>query len=217
MASPDGRTTRWRQHNVERRRELTAGTLRAIRKYGPTVGMDDIAHELGTSKTVIYRHFGGKTGLYQSVVDWVNDFIWRHLELEDPKHAEPTELIRSLADTYLMLVERDPEIYQFVITRPLTETPVDDPVVSITTRIGDRVSGIFLKWLEDHGLDTQPAHIWGHGVVGFTWATADRWIITHLRRPREDVVAYIVQLFAPAFDAVSHGCQDSTPGDPRSR
>lgn len=201
-AHADGRATRWEAHNAERRRELVASTLKAIRKHGPAVGMDDIAAEAGTSKPVIYRHFHDKTGLYLAVVEWVNEFIWTHLNIDDPVHAEPIELVRSLADTYLKLVEQDPEIYQFVITRPLGDSPIDDPVQSITTRIGNRVSAICKEWLQENGLDQEPAHIFGHGVVGFTWAVADRWIITHLRRPRKDVVDYIVALFRPAFDGV---------------
>ncbi len=197
----DGRATRWHAHNAERRRALVASALRAIRKHGPGVGMDDIAAEAGTSKPVIYRHFGDRAGLYQAVVDWVNDFIWNSLGLEGSGDVDPRELVRQLADTYLTLVEKDPEIYQFVITRPPGDTPVDDPVLSITTRIGNQVSDLFRHWLREQGLDEEPANIWGHGVVGFTWATADRWILTKLRRPRADVVDYIDQLFAPAFDA----------------
>lgn len=197
----DGRATRWEAHNAERKRELVASTLRAIRKHGAGVGMDDIAAEAGTSKPVIYRHFGDKSGLYQAVVDWVNDFIWERLAIADVAEADPHELIQSLADTYLTLVEKDPEIYRFVTTRPSSETPIDDPVLSITTRIGNRVSDLFRVWLRERGLDEEPANIWGHGVVGFIWAAADRWIITRLRRPRPDVVKYIDTLFNPAFEA----------------
>ncbi|NLE97373.1 MAG: TetR/AcrR family transcriptional regulator [Propionibacterium sp.] len=197
----DGRATRWEAHNAERRRELVASTLRAIRKHGAGVGMDDIAAEAATSKPVIYRHFGDKAGLYQAVVDWVNDFIWERLALGDVAESNPHELVSSLADTYLTLVEKDPEIYKFVIARPDVESPVADPVLSITTRIGNQVSDLFRHWLRQRGLDEEPANIWGHGVVGFIWAAADRWIITQLRRPRADVVAYIDQLFAPAFEA----------------
>lgn len=197
----DGRATRWEAHNTERRRELVTSTLRAIRAQGPTVGMDDIAAYAGTSKTVFYRHFGDKAGLYQAVVEWVHNFIWEHLPLADVSEAEPRELVRELADAYLSLVEKDPNIYQFVITRPSGDDPVDDPVQGITTRIGNEVSAAIAVWLRSHDLDDEPANTWGHGVVGFTWAVADRWILTRLRRPRADVVAYIDQLFAPAFEA----------------
>lgn len=197
----DGRAARWESHNAKRRRELVAATLRAIRQHGPHVGMDDIAAVAGTSKPVFYRHFGDRQGLYGAVVEWVHNFIWKHLPLDDADRMEPRELVRELADAYLSLVERDRDIYQYVITRPPGEVPVDDPVVSITTRIGNELSAAFASWLRANDLDDQPANTWGHGVVGFTWAVADRWILTNLRRPRADVVDYIDQLFAPAFDA----------------
>lgn len=206
--SRDGRATRWDAHNAERRQELLAAALRAIRHHGPGVGMDEIAAEAGTSKPVIYRHFQDKAGLHQAVVDWVNDLLWTRLSFDEADGADaappkdPRELVRLLADTYLSLVEDDPEVYQFVITRPVADEASNYPVLSITTRIGDRVSELMRAWLAANELDTEPANIWGHGVVGFTWATADRWIITKLRRPRPEVVDYIDALFTPAFEAV---------------
>lgn len=201
MKIVDGRATRWEAHNAERRRELVASALRAIRTHGSLVGMDEIAATAGTSKTVIYRHFNDRTGLYLAIVEWVHEFIRTHLPLTHASSVEPADLVQRLADAYLSLVEKDPEIYQFVITRPVGDQPMNDPVHGITTRIGNEVSAAFSAWLAAHRLDTTPANIWGHGVVGFIYAVADRWIITKLRRPRADVVAYINAFFRPSFDA----------------
>lgn len=159
--------------------------------------MDDLAAEASTSKTVFYRHFGDRNGIYRAVVEWVHDYILRNLFTGSLDDVEPAALVHQLADAYLALVERDPEIYQFVIARPSSE--VDDPVLGITTRIGNEVSAAMSAWLRRNRLDDQAANTWGHGVVGFVWAVADRWTITNLRRPRADVVAYIDQLMAPAF------------------
>ncbi len=204
ISPPDGRATRWEEHNAQRRRELVEATLRAIRAHGPGVGMDEIAAAAGTSKTVIYRHFDGRTGLYTAVVESVHEFI--HSQLTVPLSAagrlEPGDLVRELTDAYLSVVERDPEIYQFVVTRPLGEDPVADPVTSITGRIGDEVSAAFRAWLRRHGLDPRPANTWGHGVVGFVWAIADKWITTGHHRPRADIVAFTARLFDPAFTAI---------------
>lgn len=198
-ATTDGRTTRWEQHNLERRRELVASSLRAIRRHGAGVGMDDFAAEANTSKTVFYRHFGDRTGLYDAIVDWVRGYIWDSLLVSHPGNRSPVELVHQLADTYLELVEKDPEIYRFVIARPPAE--LDDPVLAITTQIGNEVSHEMAAWLTGQSLPTAPANIWGHGVVGFIYSVADRWLLTSLRRPRTDVVAYIDQLFRPAFEA----------------
>ena len=64
----DGRDARWEGHREARRSELVDATIRAIRRHGPGVGMDDIAAEAGTSKTVVYRHFDDRAGLYRAVV-----------------------------------------------------------------------------------------------------------------------------------------------------
>lgn len=202
----DGRATRWQEHNHQRRRDLVASTLRAIRKHGAGVGMDEVAAEAGTSKTVIYRHFGGRAGLYTAVVEWVHAFIGSKLApaLQAAAEMDPGRLIRELTDTYLSLVERDPEIYQFVVTRPQTTDEVADPVTSITTRIGNEVAEAFRTWLAARGLDEAAATTWGHGVIGFVWAVADKWMTTGHERPREDIVEFTARLFEPAFAHQQH-------------
>lgn len=196
--SVDGRATRWAQHNAERRRALVEATLRAIRRHGNGVGMDDVAAMAGTSKTVLYRHFGDRSGLHAAVVESVQDFILGNLTGPLAADLPPAQLVSELADAYLAVVEADGEIYRFVANRP-GDSP--DPVLGITNRIGDEVSASFRRWLEAEGLSTEPANTWGHGVVGFIWAVADRWILTDLRRPRADVVAHINQFIEPAFAA----------------
>ena len=197
----DGRTTRWEEHNAQRRKELVDSALRAIRHHGAGVGMDVVATEAGTSKPVLYRHFGGRTGLYSAIVESVHQFIWSHLQhhIAGNRDMEPAELVRELTDTYLALVERDPHIYQFVVTRPLGESPVEDPVTGITGRIGNEIAEVFRLWLRASGLDPRAANTWGHGVVGFVWAIADKWITTGHQRPRADIVEFTVNLFEPAF------------------
>ncbi len=116
--SVDGRATRWAQHNAERRRELVEATLRAIRKHGHGIGMDDLAADAGTSKTVFYRHFGDRTGLYTAVVESVQEFILGNVTGPLAAELPPARLVTELADAYLAVVEADGEIYRFVANRP---------------------------------------------------------------------------------------------------
>ena len=68
MAKTDGRKRRWHQHKVERRTELVDGALDAIRRRGRDVSMDEIAAEIGVSKTVLYRYFVDKNDLTTAVM-----------------------------------------------------------------------------------------------------------------------------------------------------
>lgn len=199
--STDGRDTRWAQHRITRRRELVEQALRAIRRYGPGVGMDEIAAQAGTSKTVIYRHFGDRAGLYAAVAQAVHSYILtdlvRALRLTDP--ADIGQLTADLASTYLALVERDPEIYRFVMNPPTAE-PVD-PAAGLPTLLGDRIEAAIAARLTERGQDPAPAATWGHGLVGFVRAAADRWMATDPRPPADQIVTHITTLFVPALTA----------------
>ena len=68
VTKTDGRKRRWHRHKVERRTELVDGTLDAIRRRGRDVSMDEIATDIGVSKTVLYRYFVDKNDLTTAVM-----------------------------------------------------------------------------------------------------------------------------------------------------
>ena len=194
----DGRDTRWSEHRRQRRKELVESTLRAIRHQGATVSLDEIAAEAGTSKPVLYRHFGDRPGLYRAVVEKVAQFIL------DDLHASvswaPTDdlpaLVRDLTHGYLQLVQRDPEIYRFVMSRPLVDGDLaDDPVTGLTMRIGERIADI----LRANHYDSARADTWGHALVGGVRAATDQWIRAGMTRPVEDVADDLADLLGAAY------------------
>lgn len=200
----DGRDTRWAAHRIARRRELVEHALRAIRRQGAGIGMDEIAAQAGTSKTVIYRHFGDRAGLYVAVLEHVHAFIHRRLTaaLAGSEPEELGDLVGDLADAYLTLVERDPEIYRFVLTRPADGTASRvDPLGGLPELIGDHVSAAIAGRLADRGQNPACASTWGHGLVGFVRAAADHWMAGEPRVPRSVIVAHISALFSPALAA----------------
>lgn len=199
--STDGRDTRWAEHRLTRRRELVEDTLRAIRRHGAGVGMEEIAAQAGTSKTVIYRHFGGRAGLYAAVVASVHEFIHHDLraalELTDP--GDLPVLARDLANAYLALVERDPEIYRFVLNPPSADAASIDPYGGLPELIGEQVSEAIGEHLVRGGQDPACAPTWGHGLVGFIRAAADRWMATEPRASRDTVLGHLDAFFTPAL------------------
>ncbi|MGI8947582.1 MAG: TetR/AcrR family transcriptional regulator [Ornithinimicrobium sp.] len=216
----DGRDVRWEEHRLRRRRELVEDTLRAIRKHGPAVGMDEIAAEAGTSKTVLYRHFGDRTGIYLAVVEAVDQVVLGDLgavadgsgRSPDGSPADVTGVVAAMVQAYLRLVERDPGIYRFVVTRPLLDaaaaverSDLPDPLLTLTGRIGDQLAGILTAHLRRAGRDPAPALVWGHGIVGFVRAAADYWV-THSPpdTTADDVTAAVVALLGPALTDPAH-------------
>ena len=86
-------------------------------------------------------------------------------------------MIRAAVDSYLALVERDPEVYRFVVAHPLLDRPVgDDPVTGLTSRIGNELAALIAAGLTGSGRDPAAAGALAHGVVGLVRAAADQWL-----------------------------------------
>jgi len=209
-APRDGRDARWERHREERRAALVDATIRAIRKHGAAVGMDDIAAEAGTSKTVIYRHFDDKAGLYRAVATRIDGRVVGNvgaaLGRSSAPHGDTRELVASTVDAYLALVESDTEVYRFVVNRPLVDLPIpDDPVGGTVDQVTDQLTGLLLASLSSSATDLSRARTWAIALVGSVRAVADDWLATPEadRAPRAAVVESLTELawlgLAPAL------------------
>ena len=186
----DGRSARWEAHRRSRRRELVESALHSIRTHGATVGMDEIATTAGTSKTVFYRHFSDRAGLYRAVAERVDELILRDVgkvvgqSLRDTDltelDEEPRQLIAAAIEAYLALVERDPEVYRFIVSAPLVVADRTGNAAKVaadtTTKIARQMGDLIAAALVARGSDPAPAKVWGLSLVGMVRAAADAWL-----------------------------------------
>lgn len=222
----DGRNSRWTEHRKERRQQLTEAALRAIREHGASVGMDEISAVAGTSKTVIYRHLGDRLGLFRAVCETVDARILKDFrralsaggidQEKDALGADPRPVVVAVLDSYLGLVEKDPEVYRFVTRRPLVDVPVEeDPLAGLSDTIADALAGLLGATLEAYGRDTSAADPWAHGLVGFVRESADRWLATPDRAPRAVMVEQLADLAAYGLSGVLSGRPITSEETPR--
>lgn len=189
---PDGRSSRWDEHRLARRAELVEATLLAIRSHGAGVGMDEVAATARTSKTVFYRHFTDRAGLYTAVAERVDATIIRDLTRAagDPVSEDGRAVIGGVIAAYLHLVEEDPQVYRFIVNAPIVppgERPEGDVAAGMTgriaTHVADLVSGGMASGSTPSGsegagatLDPQACQLWGVALVGMVRAAADAWM-----------------------------------------
>lgn len=215
----DGRSTRWDQHRAQRRAELVNVTISAIRRHGAGVGMDEIAATAGTSKTVIYRHFTDRTGLYAAVVEHVDDHLRISLARALTRPAVVAAVSGSAAtdgpatgarvgrdvlaaaiDTYLELVERDPALYRFIVAAPMLD-PDDHrshlDAGGLPVRVTARLTEILGGGLGAAGHPTEAAAVWAAALVGMVRTAADEWLRPGSAvndRPRAELCATLTDL-----------------------
>lgn len=206
----DRRDSRWDAHREQRRAQLVGAAIGAIRRHGAGVGMDDVAAAAETSKTVVYRHFGDRSGLYTAVCESVAAVLLGEIrrattEAMGAPDGGPRAAVSAGIDAYLRLIESDPELYRFVVHRPLLTQPTGsrtasppqsaDPVNDLVTVIGDEIATVIGDRLRSTGNEPgDAARPWGHAIVGLVRGAADDWLIRPNGMTRERLATHLTDL-----------------------
>jgi AcrR family transcriptional regulator len=156
-----------------RRAELLEAALRAIRRGGGRVAMEDIALEAGISRPILYRHFGDATGLYAAVADRFCQELLSRLRAPLGDVRPGRDLLHRQIDTYLSFIAEDPDVYRFLVR----QTPADRPRAAthgsgFSRLVADSTAG----FLTAAGWDTATAVAGADLFVGGLEAAASRWV-----------------------------------------
>jgi AcrR family transcriptional regulator len=207
----DRRASRWDAHRAARRAELVDAALRAIRAHGAGVGMDDVAAQAATSKTVVYRHFTDRTELYVAVCERVAGVLAASVRDAMDGATHPREKAAAGIEAYLRLIEHDPEVYRFVVHRPLVDRALsEDPVADLATLVGDQAAAVIAAQLVRTGKDTGAAATWGHAIVGLVRGAGDNWLARPAGLTRAELAAQLTELaWAGLSGVVAQPVEDS--------
>lgn len=203
-----------RQRREERREELVDAAVEAIRKHGPDASMEQIAREAGITKPILYRHVGGREEFVTALTErFVGDLIER---LETALAQDSDDLRGLLAtgfDTYLELIERETELYRFLIRRVGGQQGAGEVLNGVIRRIASIDTQIIGERLRAAGADSGAAEPWGFGLVGMVHAAGDWWL-DHRTMPRQRLVEYLVSL---AWDGMAGATLRSTASTPEEK
>ncbi|WP_081788433.1 TetR family transcriptional regulator [Candidatus Blastococcus massiliensis] len=214
----DRRDSRWDEHRRARREQLVDAAVTAIGRRGAGVGMEEIAAEAGTSKTVVYRHFTDRTDLYVAVCSRVAGSLLAELRAAMDRGDTPRATLAAAIETYLAFIEADPELYRFVVHPQghhghFGPDGDADPISTLSDLVGDQAAAILTDALEQAGRSPDAALPWGHGVVGTVRAAADWWLRAGRPMLRSELAAHLTDL---AWAGLS-GVVTTEAGSPRAR
>src|SRR5437763_5487164 len=178
---------------AERRQHLVDVAIECIRREGPGASMEESAAEAGVTKPILYRHFRHKADLYEAVAARYTQAL--ATELRKPlRRKDPRESLRAGIDAYIRLVERETEIYRFLMQRArLSRVSEEGPVENFMRRLGDEIGLVLGERLRQAGVDSAPAEVWGHAIVGTVSASVDWWVDRRVL-PRRRLVQYLTDL-----------------------
>jgi AcrR family transcriptional regulator len=188
----DGRKRRWHQHKVERRNELVDGTLEAIRTQGRDVSMDEIAAEIGVSKTVLYRYFVDKNDLTTAVMmRFVQTTLIPNMAAALSANSDGFELTREITRVYVETVAAEPEIYPFVFAN---SSASKSKVVADSERIIAGMLAVVLRRRMHHaGMDAKGVEPWAYMIVGGVQLATHSWM-SNRRMRSDELIDYLTMM-----------------------
>jgi AcrR family transcriptional regulator len=176
-----------------RRAELLDAATRVVRREGSSASMEQIAAEAGVTKPIVYRHFRDRGDLVSAMAERFAADLTTELAQSLNRSGDPREIMAGTIDAYLAFVERDPQLYRFIIQEI---TPSPDAEVSLTSfmrEVGAQVAVVLGEQLRAAGVDSGGAEPMAHGIVGMVHSAGDWWLSSR-SMPRARVVEYLTSL-----------------------
>jgi AcrR family transcriptional regulator len=193
------RQTRHQAHRQVRWRHLLDGVMAVIAREGPAVSMERLAAELGVTKPVLYRYFGDRAGLYRAVAETAVAALMRDLTTALAEPVEPRQLLAETIDAYLSFIEREPQLYRFLMERAVVEqAEAHATITHFIRQVGQAVAHSLGEQLRAAGADLGAAEAWAYGVVGMVQLAGDWWL-ERRPMPRPRLVAYLTDLLWDGF------------------
>nr|WP_307610370.1 TetR/AcrR family transcriptional regulator [Nocardia shimofusensis] len=195
----DGRKRRWRQHKIDRREELVDGTLAAVRARGASAGMDEIATQIGVSKTVLYRYFADKNDLVHATMQrFIEQTLMPRVYGAISLDAGEYELTRSALTAYVVTVDEDPEVYRFIMGNGSDSSSLAE----FEKLFADVVSVVLSERAGSRGIDTTGSQLWSYVLVGGI-QLATHWWTTDKSLTREEVIDYLTMMVWSAIEGMA--------------
>lgn len=223
----DGRSHRWRDHRITRRRELLDCTVAAIRRHGHGIGLDEIASANGVSKTVLYKHFTDKKGLADAVMArYVETALVPRIHDAISGDLDEYHLARAVIAAYVHTVATDSEIYIYVHSN--NAIAGDHDIVTEAERsIAQLMGAVITERFRAQGISTAGTAVIAFAVIGAVRSAAHQWIFDHTMSA-DDLVDHLTMIVwggiagiaraegSPAkFAALPHPLVDVTGRTPR--
>jgi AcrR family transcriptional regulator len=178
----DGRHARWDDHREQRRRHILDAAIEVVEAapLGADLTLQDVADRAGLVRTVVQRHFGGRTGLLRAVQA---DVVEQAFSLiSGPYDGIDTfeELVQHLVGATVAWVDEHPHLH-VLIERELGDgqpSEISRKIAEYATflsRIHQLISRSLGAELDERRLtETRLLYI---GVIGQVRATVAQWVL----------------------------------------
>jgi AcrR family transcriptional regulator len=196
-AAVSGRAARWTQHNADRREHIVAAAIRVIESAPPGTGLSvqRVADEAGLVRTVIYRHFDGKSDLVRAVQASVVAGLRDALDFEISLDRSLQQVLNAAVATYVSWSDNNPSLFAIIESDVADGKPSElaGGIDHLAQRILAMVRlGADMMEMEIRGVDYATLETVAYGIIGQIRGTVGHWIRFSPRQPSASDLATIL-------------------------
>ncbi len=159
---------------------------------GSNVSMDEIAAEIGVSKTVLYRYFVDKNDLTTAVMmRFAQTTLIPNMTAALSSDLDGYDLTREIIRVYVETVAAEPEPYRFVMAN---NSASKSKAVAESEQIIARMLAVMLRRrMASVGMDTGGVEPWAYHIVGGVQLATHSWM-SHPRMSADELIDYLTML-----------------------
>ena len=137
--------------------------------------MDEIAAEIGVSKTVLYRYFVDKNDLTTAVMmRFAQTTLIPNMASALSSNLDGLDLAREIIRVYVDTVATEPEPYRFVMAN---SSASKSKVIADSERIIARMLAVMMRRrMQEAGMDTGGVEPWAYLIVGGVQLATHSWM-----------------------------------------
>ena len=196
---------------VDREHVLDAAE-RAIRREGPGVSIEAIAHEAGVTKPIVYARVGKRTNLADALAHRLADRLLEAAILAMAMHRTGRTQLVALIRSNLETLAEHRDLFLFVSSGSSEEMP--QRTLYLAEQSAKPLAQQLAAWRKAQGLDASVAVPWSYGIVGLLHL-ASLWWITESDEPADRLAEELAELLWSGFGGASVA-GDSAATNPRA-
>jgi len=197
MTRPSAKHADRTAQRAERTTVLLDAAIAGIRKHGPSASMDMLASEAGITKPILYRYFGDRAGLVNAIAERFAQSLQGDLATAlGQATVDPRQILQDTIEAFVAYVERDPELYRYLVRNSTTEGTVN--LTSFLNQISANVALVIGEQLRQAGRDSGGAEAIASGVVAFVYSAGDWWVVRRTMS-RDQLVTYLTDFLWTGF------------------
>ncbi len=188
-----GRDTRRDEERLARRKGLLDAAIAEIRSIGPGATMEQLAKAGGVTKPILYRHFGDRDGLIAEIAQGFSTELLESVQGPLLSSTIPRQLLDASIDGYVAFVEKDLNLYGFLMQQASNRDAQNTPISSLVDVVAKQIAIVMGEQLRIAERDTGAAVPWAYGIVGLVHTATDWWLQDQTMS-RERFVQYLADL-----------------------